>query len=103
MLDMQRCCLALEGGHQIWLPEKWLRAAVCISKTNRSAWLKPYCRPKDADAPILRSTQILIDLERSYQSSLAQRSVLKTKMVEENSVIQYSDLDVLDGILGRMQ
>ena len=92
--------LALEGNHQVMAARKVAAAALSVRQTE--ALVKAILNPKDAE--IKTKVDPDIDrLERSLSEQFGTKVSIENKNGRGRLIIQYSNLDVLDGILGRMQ
>ena len=92
--------LALEGNHQVMAARKVAAAALSVRQTE--ALVKAILNPKDAE--IKTKVDPDIDrLERSLSEQLGTKVSIENKNGRGRLIIQYNNLDVLDGILGRMQ
>ena len=92
--------LALEGSHQVMAARKVATAALSVRQTE--ALVKALLNPKDVEI----NTKVDPDidrLERSLSEQLGTKVSIENKNGRGKLIIQYSNLDVLDGILGRMQ
>ena len=92
--------LALEGNHQVMAARKVAAAALSVRQTE--ALVKAILNPKDVE--IKTNVDPDIDrLERSLSEQFGTKVSIENKNGRGRLIIQYSNLDVLDGILGRMQ
>ena len=92
--------LALEGGNQIRAARKVAQGKLSVRQTE--ALVRALLSPKNADAPIARDPDI-DRLARQLSDRFGTKVTIENKNGRGKLVIQYSDLDVLDGILNRIQ
>jgi ParB family chromosome partitioning protein len=92
--------LALEGSHQVVAARKVATAALSVRQTE--ALVKALLNPKDVEIKTKADPDI-DRLERSLSEQLGTKVSIENKNGRGRLIIQYSNLDVLDGILGRMQ
>ena len=92
--------LALEGGDQIRAARKVAQGKLSVRQTE--ALVRALLSPKGADAPVARDPDI-DRLARQLSDRFGTKVTIENKNGRGKLVIQYSDLDVLDGILNRIQ
>ena len=92
--------LALEGGNQIRAARKVAQGKLSVRQTE--ALVRALLSPKNVDAPIARDPDI-DRLARQLSDRFGTKVTIENKNGRGKLVIQYSDLDVLDGILNRIQ
>lgn len=92
--------LALEGGDQIRAARKVAQGKLSVRQTE--ALVRALLSPKGADAPVARDPDI-DRLARQLSDRFGTKVTIENKNGRGRLVIQYSDLDVLDGILNRIQ
>ena len=92
--------LALEGGDQIKAARKVAQGKLSVRQTE--VLVKALLSPKDADATVERDPDI-DRLARQLSDRFGTKVSIENKNGRGKLVIQYSDLDVLDGILNRIQ
>ncbi|MDB2660332.1 ParB/RepB/Spo0J family partition protein [Luminiphilus sp.] len=92
--------LALEGGNQIRAARKVAQGRLSVRQTE--TLVRALLSPKNADAPIARDPDI-DRLARQLSDRFGTKVTIENKNGRGKLVIQYSDLDVLDGILNRIQ
>lgn len=92
--------LALEGSQQVMAARKVAEAKLSVRQTE--ALVKALLNPKDSDLEV--KTDPDIDrLERKLSEQFGTKVSIENKNGRGRLIIQYSNLDVLDGILGRIQ
>lgn len=92
--------LALEGNQQVAAARKVAESNLSVRQTEAlvKALLNPASKPSK-----LRTTDPDIDrLERKLSEQFGTKVVIENKNGRGRLIIQYSDLDVLDGIIGRI-
>ena len=92
--------LALEGNQQVAAARKVAESNLSVRQTEAlvKALLNPASKPSK-----LRTTDPDIDrLERTLSEQFGTKVVIENKNGRGRLIIQYSDLDVLDGIIGRI-
>ncbi len=92
--------LALEGNQQVAAARKVAESNLSVRQTEAlvKALLNPASKPST-----LRTTDPDIDrLERKLSEQFGTKVVIENKNGRGRLIIQYSDLDVLDGIIGRI-
>ncbi|MBT6264487.1 MAG: ParB/RepB/Spo0J family partition protein [Halieaceae bacterium] len=92
--------LALEGGGQIRAARKVAQGKLSVRQTE--ALVRALLSPNGADAPVARDPDI-DRLARQLSDRFGTKVTIENKNGRGRLVIQYSDLDVLDGILNRIQ
>ncbi|MDA7581318.1 ParB/RepB/Spo0J family partition protein [Luminiphilus sp.] len=92
--------LALEGGDQIRAARKVAQGKLSVRQTE--ALVRALLSPQGADAPVARDPDI-DRLARQLSDRFGTKVTIENKNGRGRLVIQYSDLDVLDGILNRIQ
>jgi ParB family chromosome partitioning protein len=92
--------LALEGGDQIRAARKVVDSKLSVRQTE--ALVKAMLAPAVDTAPQRKDPDI-DRLERQLSERFGTKVVIENKNGRGKLVIQYSDLDVLDGILNRIQ
>ncbi|MDA8738222.1 ParB/RepB/Spo0J family partition protein [Luminiphilus sp.] len=92
--------LALEGGDQIRAARKVAQGKLSVRQTEALA--RALLSPQGADAPVARDPDI-DRLARQLSDRFGTKVTIENKNGRGRLVIQYSDLDVLDGILNRIQ
>ncbi|MDC3393153.1 ParB/RepB/Spo0J family partition protein [Luminiphilus sp.] len=92
--------LALEGGDQIRAARKVAQGKLSVRQTE--ALVRALLSPQGADAPVERDPDI-DRLARQLSDRFGTKVTIENKNGRGRLVIQYSDLDVLDGILNRIQ
>ena len=92
--------LALEGGDQIRAARKVVDSKLSVRQTE--ALVKGMLAPAVDTAPQRKDPDI-DRLERQLSERFGTKVVIENKNGRGKLVIQYSDLDVLDGILNRIQ
>ena len=92
--------LALEGGTQIRAARKVAQGKLSVRQTE--ALVKALLSPESADAQMARDPDI-DRLARQLSDRFGTKVTIENKNGRGKLVIQYSDLDVLDGILNRIQ
>jgi len=92
--------LALEGNQQVMAARKVAEAKLSVRQTE--ALVKALLNPKNSDLEV--KTDPDIDrLERKLSEQFGTKVSIENKNGRGRLIIQYSNLDVLDGILGRIQ
>jgi len=92
--------LALEGNQQVMAARKVAEAKLSVRQTE--ALVKALLNPRDSDLEV--KTDPDIDrLERKLSEQFGTKVSIENKNGRGRLIIQYSNLDVLDGILGRIQ
>ena len=92
--------LALEGSQQVMAARKVAEAKLSVRQTE--ALVKTLLNPRDSDLEV--KTDPDIDrLERKLSEQFGTKVSIENKNGRGRLIIQYSNLDVLDGILGRIQ
>jgi len=92
--------LALEGSQQVMAARKVAEAKLSVRQTE--ALVKALLNPRDSDLEV--KTDPDIDrLERKLSEQFGTKVSIENKNGRGRLIIQYSNLDVLDGILGRIQ
>lgn len=92
--------LALEGSQQVTAARKVAEAKLSVRQTE--ALVKALLNPRDSDLEV--KTDPDIDrLERKLSEQFGTKVSIENKNGRGRLIIQYSNLDVLDGILGRIQ
>ena len=92
--------LALEGSQQVMAARKVTEAKLSVRQTE--ALVKALLNPKNSDLEV--KTDPDIDrLERKLSEQFGTKVSIENKNGRGRLIIQYSNLDVLDGILGRIQ
>jgi len=92
--------LALEGGGQIRAARKVAQGKLSVRQTE--ALVRALLSPKGAAAPVAKDPDI-DRLARQLSDRFGTKVTIENKNGRGRLVIQYSDLDVLDGILNRIQ
>lgn len=92
--------LALEGGDQIRAARKVAQGKLSVRQTE--ALVRALLSPKGAAAPVAKDPDI-DRLARQLSDRFGTKVTIENKNGRGRLVIQYSDLDVLDGILNRIQ
>ena len=92
--------LALEGGDQIRAARKVAQGKLSVRQTE--ALVRALLSPNGADAPVAKDPDI-DRLARQLSDRFGTKVTIENKNGRGRLVIQYSDLDVLDGILNRIQ
>ena len=92
--------LALDGGDQVRAARKVVDSKLSVRQTE--ALVKAMLAPA-VDAPPQRKDPDIDRLERQLSERFGTKVVIENKNGRGKLVIQYSDLDVLDGILNRIQ
>ena len=92
--------LALEGGGQIRAARKVAQGKLSVRQTE--ALVRALLSPNGADASVARDPDI-DRLARQLSDRFGTKVTIENKNGRGRLVIQYSDLDVLDGILNRIQ
>ncbi|MDB2440866.1 ParB/RepB/Spo0J family partition protein [Luminiphilus sp.] len=92
--------LALEGGDQIRAARKVAQGKLSVRQTE--ALVRALLSPQGTDAPVARDPDI-DRLARQLSDRFGTKVTIENKNGRGRLVIQYSDLDVLDGILNRIQ
>jgi ParB family chromosome partitioning protein len=92
--------LALEGGGQIRAARKVAQGKLSVRQTE--ALVRALLSPNGADAPVAKDPDI-DRLARQLSDRFGTKVTIENKNGRGRLVIQYSDLDVLDGILNRIQ
>ena len=92
--------LALEGGDQIRAARKVAQGKLSVRQTE--VLVRALLSPKAADAPVEKDPDI-DRLARQLSDRFGTKVTIENKNGRGKLVIQYSDLDVLDGILNRIQ
>ena len=92
--------LALEGGGQIRAARKVAQGKLSVRQTE--ALVRALLSPKGAAAPVAKDPDI-DRLARQLSDRFGTKVTIENKNGRGKLVIQYSDLDVLDGILNRIQ
>ena len=91
--------LALEGSQQVMAARKVAEAKLSVRQTE--ALVKALLNPRDSDLEV--KTDPDIDrLERKLSEQFGTKVSIENKNGHGRLIIQYSNLDVLDGILGRI-
>jgi len=91
--------LALEGSQQVMAARKVAEAKLSVRQTE--ALVKALLNPRDSDLEV--KTDPDIDrLERKLSEQFGTKVSIENKNGRGRLIIQYSNLDVLDGILGRI-
>ena len=91
--------LALDGGTQIRAARKVVDSRLSVRQTE--ALVKTLLAP-NTDAVAQRKDPDIDRLERSLSERFGTKVVIENKNGRGKLIIQYSDLDVLDGILNRI-
>ena len=91
--------LALDGGTQIRAARKVVDSRLSVRQTE--ALVKTLLAPS-TDATVERKDPDIDRLERSLSERFGTKVVIENKNGRGKLIIQYSDLDVLDGILNRI-
>jgi ParB family chromosome partitioning protein len=92
--------LALEGSQQVMAARKVADAKLSVRQTE--ALVKALLNPRDSELDV--QTDPDIDrLERRLSEQFGTKVSIENKNGRGRLIIQYSNLDVLDGILGRIQ
>ena len=91
--------LALDGGTQIRAARKVIDSRLSVRQTE--ALVKALLAPS-TDATAERKDPDIDRLERSLSERFGTKVVIENKNGRGKLIIQYSDLDVLDGILNRI-
>ena len=92
--------LALEGSQQVMAARKVAEATLSVRQTE--ALVKALLNPRDSELEV--KTDPDIDrLERKLSEQFGTKVSIENKNGRGRLIIQYSNLDVLDGILGRIQ
>ena len=92
--------LALDGGDQVRVARKVVDSKLSVRQTE--ALVKAMLAPAVDTAPQRKDPDI-DRLERQLSERFGTKVVIENKNGRGKLVIQYSDLDVLDGILNRIQ
>ena len=92
--------LALEGGDQIRAARRVAQGKLSVRQTE--ALVRALLSPNGGDAPVARDPDI-DRLARQLSDRFGTKVTIENKNGRGRLVIQYSDLDVLDGILNRIQ
>ena len=92
--------LALDGGDQVRAARKVVDSKLSVRQTE--ALVKAMLAPALDTAPQRKDPDIF-RLERQLSERFGTKVVIENKNGRGKLVIQYSDLDVLDGILNRIQ
>ena len=92
--------LALDGGDQVRAARKVVDGKLSVRQTE--ALVKAILTPA-VDAALQRKDPDIDRLERQLSERFGTKVVIENKNGRGKLVIQYSDLDVLDGILNRIQ
>ena len=92
--------LALDGGEQVRAAKKIVNSKLSVRQTE--ALVKGMLTPAVDTAPQRKDPDI-DRLERQLSERFGTKVVIENKNGRGKLVIQYSDLDVLDGILNRIQ
>ena len=92
--------LALDGGDQVRAARKVVDSKLSVRQTE--ALVKAMLAPAVDTAPQRKDADI-DRLERQLSERIGTKVVIENKNGRGKLVIQYSDLDVLDGILNRIQ
>jgi ParB family chromosome partitioning protein len=92
--------LALDGGDQVRAARKVVDSKLSVRQTE--ALVKAMLAPA-VDTPPQRKDPDIDRLERQLSERFGTKVVIENKNGRGKLVIQYSDLDVLDGILNRIQ
>lgn len=91
--------LALEGSQQVMAARKVAEATLSVRQTE--ALVKALLNPRDSELEV--KTDPDIDrLERKLSEQFGTKVSIENKNGRGRLIIQYSNLDVLDGILGRI-
>ena len=92
--------LALEGSQQVMAARKVAEATLSVRQTE--ALVKALLNPRSSELEV--KTDPDIDrLERKLSEQFGTKVSIENKNGRGRLIIQYSNLDVLDGILGRIQ
>jgi ParB family chromosome partitioning protein len=92
--------LALDGGDQVRAARKVVDSKLSVRQTE--ALVKAMLAPA-VDTALQRKDPDIDRLERQLSERFGTKVVIENKNGRGKLVIQYSDLDVLDGILNRIQ
>ena len=92
--------LALEGSQQVMAARKVAEAKLSVRQTE--ALVKALLNPRDSELEVKTDPDIE-RLERKLSEQFGTKVSIENKNGRGRLVIQYSNLDVLDGILGRIQ
>jgi ParB family chromosome partitioning protein len=92
--------LALEGSAQVKAARRVAHGKLSVRQTE--VLVRAFLSPKDADAAMARDPDI-DRLARQLSDRFGTKVTIENKNGRGRLVIQYSDLDVLDGILNRIQ
>ena len=92
--------LALEGSVQVKAARRVAYSKLSVRQTE--VLVRAFLSPKDADASMERDPDI-DRLARQLSDRFGTKVTIENKNGRGRLVIQYSDLDVLDGILNRFQ
>ena len=92
--------LALEGSAQVKVARRVAHGKLSVRQTE--VLVRAFLSPKDADASMERDPDI-DRLARQLSDRFGTKVTIENKNGRGRLVIQYSDLDVLDGILNRIQ
>ena len=92
--------LALEGSVQVKAARRVAYGKLSVRQTE--VLVRAFLSPKDADASMERDPDI-DRLARQLSDRFGTKVTIENKNGRGRLVIQYSDLDVLDGILNRIQ
>ena len=92
--------LALEGSQQVMAARKVAEATLSVRQTE--ALVKALLNPRDSELEVKTDPDIE-RLERKLSEQFGTKVSIENKNGRGRLIIQYSNLDVLDGILGRIQ
>ena len=92
--------LALEGSAQVKAARRVAYGKLSVRQTE--VLVRAFLSPKDADASMERDPDV-DRLARQLSDRFGTKVTIENKNGRGRLVIQYSDLDVLDGILNRIQ